>query len=162
MLREINQVVRVCVPAVSCSVGAWSGPEDNYGFTDDVVARDKAPEPAVGGVIPIVTHREVLSFGHDQFITLNMVEQLAGAVINRDVGLVLREVVQVLGRLHRLQLPIRLLDSFAVKNEHLVFKPDVVARDSDDPLYIRLCRIDGILENDDVSPVDVLIRQKVA
>src|SRR5262249_22267302 len=48
------------------TVGRTNGPVNEQRPADNVFPRDKSPIPAVGAVVPVVSHHEVVSLGHNQ------------------------------------------------------------------------------------------------
>src|SRR5215468_7513360 len=138
-------------------------PVNEHWPPNDILFRDETPIPAVEADVAIVPHTEIAVLRDNHVLSFNMSahEQLP-------LG---RDVVGLRGRYGREVVAIRivsdgsfmhdigLVELFAISIHRAVDEVDPVARNSDDSLHDIKPRLGGRKENDDVSPLDVAIRQ---
>ena len=101
------------------------GPPADLHLADDVLLRHHAPVAAVGAVVPVVSHHEVVALGNDL-----RSEVVVAAVLRRDVVVAERHVVHVHASVHD-------ADDVVLLRDH--------------PLDERLVGVDRVVEHHDVA-----------
>src|SRR4051812_48078228 len=85
---RLAQAERAGVPARSEHAGVRQRPPPELHLADDVLLRHEAPVPAVGAVVAMVAHHEVVAFRHHLRAPV-----VVAAILVRHEGVVHRDVV---------------------------------------------------------------------
>ena len=126
------------------------GEIDDPGPALDVVEGQEAPVAAVGAVVAIVAHGEAMAGRDDDRaeVVADEIVVMIGVVPGIDLGV----VVDLVG----------LVEGLVVDEDLLVLDLDLLAFEADDPLDEVLVQLPGVLEDDDVVPLDGLVGQEDA
>jgi hypothetical protein len=149
------------------------GPIDKQGASEDVLARDEAPEATVGALGAVVAHGEDHAGGDDEVVALDVVgkvegpdSEMAGARLFLDPGEIGWEVVAVGNKgVVGISVVIVGLDGLgfvlgdAVEVDDAVAEMDAVPREADGTLdqdEVGALGV-GLVEDDDVAASDVAV-----